>query len=182
MNKKGFTLIEALVAIAIVALAIGGPLYSASRSLVAAQLSRDRLVALYLAQEALEQARYLRDTAYLDAYKDGDTTGAWNKFLTDHLVPCYTPQVCTVEPASHTLRSYDESAALPKLSVNTATGQYVQAATGEPPSPFTRTLQVVNVSSEEGGPQDKELAATTAWTFHGTPYSVTVTSHLTAWQ
>ena len=50
-KTAGFTLIEALVAVAILALAVAGPLYAANRALVAAGIARDRLTASYLAQE-----------------------------------------------------------------------------------------------------------------------------------
>ena len=81
----GFTLIEAMVAITIVTLAVTGPLFTASRAIVAAQMARQKLTASYLAQEGIEYARAMRDNEYLAAYQAGGTnisTAAWTDFLT----------------------------------------------------------------------------------------------------
>ncbi|MDE1919730.1 MAG: prepilin-type N-terminal cleavage/methylation domain-containing protein, partial [Patescibacteria group bacterium] len=51
MSTKGFTLIEAMVAVTIVTLAVAGPLFTAGRAIIAAQISREQLTASYLAQE-----------------------------------------------------------------------------------------------------------------------------------
>lgn len=77
---KGFTLIEALVAVTILTIAVVGPLYTASRAIVAAQSARDQLTASYLAQEGIEYARAVRDDNFLAAYYAG-TGNAWNNFL-----------------------------------------------------------------------------------------------------
>ncbi|PIR82915.1 hypothetical protein COU19_03195 [Candidatus Kaiserbacteria bacterium CG10_big_fil_rev_8_21_14_0_10_56_12] len=188
MKTRGFTLIESLVAVAIVALAVGGPLYAANRALVAAEISRDRLTAIYLAQEAIEQARHVRDTAYLNDYKNNgqDTSGSWQKFrdlILTGPVNCRTPSICTVEPTSHQFAAYTPPAVPPPLYNDSAgTRQYTQNKPGATSKPtiFTRTIQVVSESTTD--PVGMELAATTSWTFHGTSYSVTITDHLTAWQ
>lgn len=60
-NLKGFTLVETLVAISILMLAITGPLYFSSESLKAATYSRDQITSFYLAQDAFEQIRKIRD-------------------------------------------------------------------------------------------------------------------------
>ena len=64
-QQKGFTLIETLVAITIILTAIAGPLTIASQGLRAARISRDRIVAIYLAQEAIEYIRTVRDSNVL---------------------------------------------------------------------------------------------------------------------
>ena|SRR3989344_4852167 len=78
---QGFTLIEALVAVTILTLSIAGPLMVANRAIVAAQMSRQQLTASYLAQEGIEYVRAMRDDAYLAAYQAGNTSVAWNNFL-----------------------------------------------------------------------------------------------------
>ena len=59
--QAGFTLVETLVAISILMLAVTGPLYFASESLKAATYARDQITAFYLAQDAFEQIRKIRD-------------------------------------------------------------------------------------------------------------------------
>jgi len=69
---SGFTVIETLVAIAILLLAIVGPLSMAEKGLAAAETARQEITAFYLAQEAIEYVRNIRDTNALQGH-DGDT-------------------------------------------------------------------------------------------------------------
>jgi prepilin-type N-terminal cleavage/methylation domain-containing protein len=59
--KRGFTFVEMLVAISVLLLSIVGPLFLASQGLRAARIARDQINANYLAQEAIEYVRFLRD-------------------------------------------------------------------------------------------------------------------------
>ena len=56
--KKGFTLIETLVGIAILLVAIVGPLSIAFQGVSLASLARDQIIASYLAQEGIEFVRF----------------------------------------------------------------------------------------------------------------------------
>lgn len=71
-NNKGFTILETLVAIAIILIAITGPLDIIAHSLKASYYSRDEVTAFYLAQEAVEYARNQRDNNELDPNKTVD--------------------------------------------------------------------------------------------------------------
>lgn len=62
----GFTIVETLVAIAILSLAITGPLALAERSLVAARGAGYEITAFYLAQEAFEFVKNVRDGTFTD--------------------------------------------------------------------------------------------------------------------
>ncbi len=61
-HKQGFTIIETLVAIAVLMIAIAGPLSIANKGLTGALASRDQMIASYLAQESFEVVKNLRDT------------------------------------------------------------------------------------------------------------------------
>ncbi|MDP4020743.1 MAG: type II secretion system protein [Candidatus Adlerbacteria bacterium] len=61
-TNRGFTLIETMVAVLILATAIAGPLTIASKSLVAATVAKDQITAFFLAQDAVEFIRFARDT------------------------------------------------------------------------------------------------------------------------
>ncbi|HVU06675.1 MAG TPA: prepilin-type N-terminal cleavage/methylation domain-containing protein [Candidatus Paceibacterota bacterium] len=61
-GNKGFTLVEAMVAISILSLAVTGPLIIAQKGLGSAVYAKDQIIAAYLAQEAVEYVRNARDT------------------------------------------------------------------------------------------------------------------------
>ncbi len=58
----GFTLIETLVAVVILATAIAGPLTIASKGLSAALVAKNQTTAEFLAQDAVEYVRFVRDS------------------------------------------------------------------------------------------------------------------------
>lgn len=58
---RGFTLIETLVAVSLLAIAITAPMTLVSKSLATAYYARDQIIAFHLAQEAIETVRHLRD-------------------------------------------------------------------------------------------------------------------------
>ncbi len=53
-TKKGFTLVETLVAITVLLVGIIGPIYIATEGIKAAMYAKDQVIAGYLAQDALE--------------------------------------------------------------------------------------------------------------------------------
>lgn len=60
-RTKGFTLVETLVAISLLTIAIVAPMALTSQSLATAYYARDQITAFYLAQEAIEAVRAIRD-------------------------------------------------------------------------------------------------------------------------
>jgi len=186
---SGFTLIETLVAVTILTLTIAGPLYTASRALVAAETARDQLTASYLAQEGVEYVRMMRDTEFLSAYRVGGiniSSTAWTNFLTGSDAASITQcrsTACTLDPArtmgsggGFSLQPCSGAACTPLYLAN---GIYTQQSglVGAVQTPFTRTIQTTSISAD-----DEKVASTVTWSFHGTPYAVTIIGHLTPWQ
>lgn len=173
----GFTLVETLIAVAILTLAVAGPLFTASRAIVAAQSARDQLIASYLAQEGIEYIRAMRDNAYLTAYQAGGSgiSGtAWSSFLVG-INSCRTPSTCTFDPMQASAPSSCSNCSPLYLLTTPAYSQ--QNLTGSKETPFIRTIQTRAISSTE-----ELITGTVKWNFHGIPYTVTVTDHLTPWQ
>jgi prepilin-type N-terminal cleavage/methylation domain-containing protein len=100
----GFTLIETLVAIFILLIAVTGPLAVAQSGLRAAFLSRDQTTAFYLAQDAFEYVKNVRDGNIL-ATINGNSPGDWLYYLRESCEPIYG---CTVD----TTVPYDPSDAI----------------------------------------------------------------------
>lgn len=66
-STTGFTVVETLVAIAVLLLAISAPLTLAERSLASAEAARREVSAFYLAQEAMEFVRNHKDSNAIDS-------------------------------------------------------------------------------------------------------------------
>lgn len=61
IKQKAFTIIETLVAISILTIALTGPLAIIAQALRSSYYARDQITAYYLAQEAIEYVRNMRD-------------------------------------------------------------------------------------------------------------------------
>lgn len=74
---KGFTLVETLVAISVLLLVVIGPMTVAQKGIQNAYFANDQMTAVFLAQEAIEAVREVRDKRALAVYDNpnGNTAG-----------------------------------------------------------------------------------------------------------
>jgi|CXWL01.1.fsa_nt_gi prepilin-type N-terminal cleavage/methylation domain-containing protein len=191
LTTAGFTLVETLVAVSIISLSVTAPLFAASRALVAAEIARDKLTASYLAQEGIEYVRAMRDDEFLAAYQIAPATAStdsWNYFLNGggpngdaSFSQCIAPAACTLDPflpmGTGNNFSLNTVPATPLYLTAQSGGAYVQRQTTGTRTAFTRTIWASSVSANE-----ELITSTVTWSFHGTPYTVTVKDHLTPWQ
>ncbi len=176
--QKGFTLIETLVAITILAVTIVGPFYAIQAALTASYVSRDSLIASSLAQEGLEYIRSVRDDNYLSSRPWFDLLGSYGCVA---VLPSVPTRVCTVDPtqgdphsSSLAIREYSSIAAAPVLYVSSV-GLYNQQSSGSTTA-FRRTVQIFVVSSNE-----VRVVVTVTWTTKGQAYSTSITDSLFNW-
>ena len=98
IKSSGFTLIETLVAVLLLAMSIAGPLTIASKGLTSTLVAKDQFIGFYLAQDAIEQVRFLRDSACLAT--PGDSTGcpgsAWLQGL-NNCLDSVSPDGCILD-------------------------------------------------------------------------------------
>lgn len=93
-NKKnrGFTIVETLVAVAILMISIAGPLTIAQKGLMAALYARDQVTASFLAQELMENIKNTRD-GYVQ------TPGSsFAQFIADKITNAAPSNTCPVAP------------------------------------------------------------------------------------
>lgn len=89
-RTKGFTLIETLIAVTVLMSAVVGPLVLASKGLSASSYARDQVTAYYLAQEALEVVRSIRDDNSLNS-------DAWDSGITASCSPTAAASPCVID-------------------------------------------------------------------------------------
>jgi type II secretory pathway pseudopilin PulG len=91
---SGFTILEAIVAIAILSVSISGVFAAVKQSLSQISITKDEVRAYYLAQEAIEIIRNKRDDNQLTKINFG--TGTWLDGITD-AANCPFNKVCRVD-------------------------------------------------------------------------------------
>jgi type II secretory pathway pseudopilin PulG len=82
-KNRGFTLLEALVAISILMVAVVAPITIAQKGLSSAVYTKNQMIASYLAQDAIEFIINKKDTVAINNIHNGTTNG-W----LDDLVDC----------------------------------------------------------------------------------------------
>lgn len=161
-KNKGFTLIEALVAIAILTISIAGPITIASKGIASAVFARDQITAFYLAQEAVEFIRNKRDENNLKG-------NAWTEGLED----CLYGKVCTIDSKNNEINECS-GGVCPVLKYDADTAFY-SYDNGED-SNFKREIRLVTINV-------KEIAITTtlSWSSGAISKSFTVKEHILDW-
>ena len=172
-NQRGFTLVETLVAITIIALAMVGPLYAVQQSLNASRNARDQLVASSLAQEGIEYVRSIRDANYLTVLGGGSRSWLYGLDGTSGSTNCTSP--CVVDPDRGTI-----SNTIAPLRLNNQNMYTQQNGVGNAfkVTPYTRTVQIAAVS---GSTTEVVVTVTVTWSTNGRPQTVTLTERLHNW-
>lgn len=163
----GFTLLETLVAVAVLLMALLGPFSIAQQSLKSAYYARDQITAFYLAQEGIEFVRAVRDENYLS----GNTGDNW--LLGIGTTCLNTP--CTVDYRNF---AYEQCLpdGCPVLKVSQAGGLYNQASGAD--SPFTRQVML---TTSPTNPNLIIVSVTISWKSAGVPRIFTLQERLFNW-
>lgn len=164
-KTRGFTLIETLVAISLLTVAIVAPMSLAAQSLAAAYYARDQITAFFLAQEAIEAVRSVRDAQILEIAQNTGTEGV-DLFGSVPLGDTpFTIDAGEVE-ADQAIDTCDTTC--PPLQTNgDLYGYYDNPPTNPPPSDsgwqnsnFTRTVRAAYVDAEQ---DEVRLTVTVTW-------------------
>src|SRR3989344_8329238 len=182
----GFTLIETLVAIAVLVLSVTAPLEIAAKALFSAFHARNQITAYYLASEAIEYIKNARDTTFLNdvlnearPIQDNQdwllglenckrTSGGNEECYIDTTVP-FDPYASALsnEAVKSCPADIGGDVVCPKLQYNPDTGLWGYDAIGNvtqaPETKFTRKIYIPP-QSNNGGSQDEVLIkATIEW-------------------
>jgi len=185
----GFTLIETLLAVLLLTSAIAGPLTIASKGFTATMVAKDQFTAFYLAQDAMEQVRFLRDSACLAAAggPGGCPASAWLPASTLGL--CSSPdgasKACYIDSVQSTVTSCTGGVCSAPLNYDPAK-HFFSYTTGVPSA--QRFIRTVTIKNDPGGvstPVDEAtVTVTVSWSDRVgvTRVPVTVRENIFRWQ
>jgi prepilin-type N-terminal cleavage/methylation domain-containing protein len=173
--KNGFTLVETLVATGILTIAILAAFAAVRTGVSTASLSKQQITAFYLAQEAVEQVRNIRDGNALNV-----NSTSWLQGISANASdPCFFGKTCYVDTLNsggvYLQACTGDSSTCPNLSVSPA-GAYGYLA-GWTPTSFKRWVTLTSVNAHE-----VTLNVTVTWSRGVLTQTFAVSENLMDWQ
>lgn len=174
-TEKGFTLVEAIVAMGVIAVGFVGSLVLLSKSAAQASALKDRVVAAHLAEEGIEVIRNIRDTNWLSSSPD------WLRGLIEPPdVPVGTSVTGIVDYNDIFLDSNNITDSKKCLSWN-GTFYFHDPSCN---TPFKRQIVLTKKTDVISGTNVNylEVKSVVEWTEKGFSKSITVIDHLYDWK
>lgn len=185
---RGFTLIETLLAVLLLTTAIAGPLTIASNALNSGVVAKDQITAFYLAQDAMEYVRFIRDTACLrtaaSAPAGGCPVSGADGWLYDLVqggcvsADANNPVYCKIDSVQGTVSTFASTDILKYDSSN----RYYSYTTGtQTPQQFTRKISIIN---DPATPDEATVTVTVTWrNLAGITHApITIRENILRWQ
>jgi prepilin-type N-terminal cleavage/methylation domain-containing protein len=113
-KKRGFTIVETLVAISILSISITATFTAVQNGLRSSLVAKDQTTAFYLAQEAVEYIKNIRDENALYninvAIEESGTERDWLDGIASSVSdPCYFGKVCIIDSPAKTVTFCDSA-------------------------------------------------------------------------
>lgn len=164
-KNKAFSLVETLIAISVLMLAIAGPMSLASSGYASSLASKNRVSAFYLAQDAMEYVRNVRDENVI----------ANNDWMSG-LGPCFNSNGCKIDTINGVIS--DCSANCAPLDFDPIQKFYEYSGSlGE--SPFTRKVNMTQLTN----PDEVSVSVEVSWYDRGgRQRSFDIRENLLNWQ
>ena len=158
-TTRGFTLIETLVAVMLLSIAIVAPMALAAKSLSSAYYARDQITAFYLAQEAIEALRSIRDAQILIIAQSAG--GAPDIFgLIPHNNQAFTVDARQADPGSAIVSC---NGACPYLQTNGVLYGYPDISDDPGAWNPTHFIRTVHAHPVDGNEDEIRVTVTVAW-------------------
>ncbi len=158
IKQSGFGILEVLIASGIIAIFAGGVVILGNMALRSVVINKHRLQAAYLAQEAVEAVRNIRDSNWVDGepdtgWDDGiDNSGGDSEYLDQDLTT-----------DEWKLKSGDETISLNEVN-------------------FIREIRISQPNTSEPlGMRTKQVEVKVLWEDYGKEKDVTINSTITDW-
>jgi len=180
LQKKGFTILESLISISILSVAVTGPLVYVTNSLKAAEVARDQTIAFYLAQDAVEHIKNVRDN---------NTIGITNRSLWLVSLEACENAACHFDRYDITVPIACSSGVCPALRQN-GVGEFFQGygygiGGSWEDSRFTRTIIIEKVPHAMPPPfngtpdfEEARVTVTVGWSTRDIVREVVVVEHI----
>lgn len=140
-KRKGFTLVETLVAISILSLSILAGFTAVQNGLKSSQTAKNQIIAFYMVQEAMEYIKNIRDENALDFINGGTKT--WLTGLSAGTDPCDIGEYCRIDsPAKVVTYCGMTNTSCPNIGMDTSTGVWGYAY---PVTNFNRAISITPV-------------------------------------
>jgi type II secretory pathway pseudopilin PulG len=159
--KKGFTLLEALVAVSILMVAVVAPMTVAQKGLSSATYSKSQMIASYLAQDAIEYIKNVRDQVAIR--NNFDWAKLWDGNESPNLSTCLGG--CEIDTNSGggvgLVRDYTDGALYKDDD-----GFYGLESSGTAKTIFTRQIKIAlsNKLDSKGNKYEALVTVTVGWT------------------
>lgn len=180
-RTSGFTLVEVLIALAVLSLSILATFTAVSNSLRTTNFAEDQITAYYLADEALEYIRNRRDNNAIDHINQLATGGSVDWLTGVAKVPpdpCSSGKVCYVDVTATTANALktcsSNAASCPFVLYNSSNGLY--GHTSGVTTPYKRSITITSINSTEVA-----VVVTVSWTAQGVSKNYTQTLVLRNW-
>lgn len=151
-KNKGFTLLEALVAVSILMVAVSAPITIAQKGLSSAIYSKDQMIASYLAQDAIEYMKNRRDYITMNN-PDFDWADLWDQ---ENLGLCLDEGGCSINTVEDVVDSFSSK----QFLVKDDSGFYVTSASS---SKFSRKINITRPAVDEGDDDEALITVKVSW-------------------
>jgi prepilin-type N-terminal cleavage/methylation domain-containing protein len=178
IKKRGFSLVETLVALFVFSIAITATMAVMSQGITNINSAKKKVTASFLAQEGIEYVRNMRDTSVID-YSEYEPIDVWDLFYS-RITPCAQGSLCyldenVVNTTQEAAQFCDGAGICPDLLFNEGFYGYNNNGVN---SGFKRIISVDDSGYLNGYIKVNSIVE---WKENGITKSVTFSEYLTNW-